>query len=314
MFGKRNWTADLDATNMHKAMEKPVRMRAGLAEAISAAMLIAASAAALRAEKPYFLTYDHQLEEPGELEISLNPVIGVSRSSSPFVSSTTELEYGVKGWWTTEFYLDGQSTPRDSTIFTGFRWENRFRPLAGEHWINPIIYLEYEHINGADKSMLEVVGFDSEEDHAKPNSDTRREREREIETKLILSSNHKGWNISENFIAEKNLTNGPWEFGYALGASRPMALAASPQRCSFCRENFTAGVEFYGGLGTWNAFGLAGASHYVAPVVAWNLPNGTTFRISPGFGLTDTSHPFLLRLGVSYEVPQFGQRLRKMFR
>ncbi len=276
--------------------------------------LAAAIPATLYGEGPYFLTYDHQLEEPGELEISLNPVLGVPKSANVFVGSTTELEYGVKGWWTTEFYLDGQSTRHDSTVFTGYRLENRFRPLLGEHWINPVLYVEFEHLNEADKTMKEVVGFGPEEEHAEPNSATRHEWENEIETRLILSSNFRGWNVAENFIAEKNLSNEPWEFGYALGVSRPLALAASPRPCALCRENFAAGAELYGGLGTWHAFGPARASHYIAPILAWNLPSGTTLRVSPGFGLTETSHRFLLRVGVSYEFPQFGRRIRETFR
>ena len=55
------------------------------------------------------------------------------------MGSDVEFEYGVNAWWTTEFYLDGQATQNQSTIFTGFRWENRFRPWMGEHWINPVL-------------------------------------------------------------------------------------------------------------------------------------------------------------------------------
>jgi len=267
-----------------------------------------------RAEKPYFVTYDHHLEEPGSLEVAINPVIGFPRTANGFLGSTTELEYGVKGWWTTEFYLDAQSTRRDSTIFTGFRWENRFRPLMREHWINPVLYVEYERISEADKAMKEIVGFGPEEEHAEPNSHTRQEVENEIEAKLILSSSLKGWNISENLITEKNLSNEPWEFGYAFGVSRPLALAASPRPCSFCRENFAAGVEVYGGLGTWHDFGFSGPSHYVAPVLAWQLSNGMTLRLSPGFGVSDLAHPFILRFSVSHEFPGFGRKLRQMFR
>jgi len=51
-----------------------------------------------------------------------------------------------------ELYLDGQSTSKESTVFTGYRWENRFRPLLREHWINPVLYVEFENINGADKT------------------------------------------------------------------------------------------------------------------------------------------------------------------
>ena len=265
-------------------------------------------------EGPYFVTYDHQMEEPGNLEVSLNPVIGFPKRANGFVGSWAEFEYGVKGWWTSEFYLDTQSTRRDSTIFTGFRWENRFRPLMREHWINPVIYIEYEHISEADKAMKEIVGFGPEEEHAEPNAHTREEIENEIETKLILSSNFKGWNVSENFIAEKNLSNEPWEFGYAFGVSRPLALEASPRECDFCPENFAAGVEVYGGLGDWHDFGFSDPSHYVAPVLAWQLSNGMTLRLSPGFGLNDAAHPFILRFSVSHEIPGFGRKLRQMFR
>ena len=31
------------------------------------------------AERPYFVTYDHELEEPGNLEVSINPVLGVPK-------------------------------------------------------------------------------------------------------------------------------------------------------------------------------------------------------------------------------------------
>ena len=266
-------------------------------------------------ERPYFITYDHHLEEPGDLEVSINPVFGVPKVGNGFAGSWTEFEYGVKGWWTTEFYLDGQSTRRESTVFTGFRWENRFRPFMGEHRINPVLYVEYENLNGADKTLKEVVGFDSGRENDEPNSHMRQEIKREIETKLILSSDVKGWNISENFIAEKNLiASDPWEFGYAFGANRPLALAASPRNCNFCRENFRAGVELYGGLGDRHHFTFRGTSQYLAPVLSWTLENGTTLRVSPAFGLTHQSHRALIRFGISYEFPGFGHRIRQMFR
>lgn len=265
-------------------------------------------------ERPYFVTYDHHMEEPGNLEISINPVIGIPKQTNSFLGSTTELEYGLKGWWTTEFYLDAQATRRDSALFTGWRWENRFRPLMREHWLNPVIYVEFEDLNAADKTLKEVVGFGPEEEHAEPNSATRQEREREVEAKLILSSNFRGWNVSENFIAEKNLSNEPWEFGYAFGVSRPLVLEASPRPCNLCRENFRAGLEFFGGLGTWHQFGFAGPSHYLAPVLAWELPKGTTLRVSPAFGLSQSSHRALIRFSLSHEVPDFGNHLRRWFR
>jgi len=265
-------------------------------------------------ESPYIVAYDHYLEEPGNLEIEYFSIFGTQRAGNNFHSFWTEFEYGATAWWTTEFYLDGQTTFNDSTIFTGFRWENRLRPLKREHFINPILYFEYENKSGADKILKEVEGHDTESDFLTSNAAARKEHVHEMELKLILSSTVKGWNFTENTIAAKNLSNNPWEFGYALGASRPLALKASAKRCSFCGENFIAGMEMYGGLGDRYRFGLRDTSHYVAPVLAWNLPSDWTLRISPGFGLNGNSHRFLLRWGVSHEISGFEEMVSRLFR
>ena len=68
----------------------------------------------------------------------------------------------------------------------------------------------------------------------------------------------------------------------------------------------------YGGLGDRYSFGLHDTSHYLAPVVAWNLPSDWTLRLSPGFGLNDNSHRFLLRWGVSREFSSFGATISRL--
>jgi hypothetical protein len=264
-------------------------------------------------ERPYIVTYDHYLEEPGNLEIEYFSTFGIQRAGNNFHAFSAEFEYGVTAWWTTELYLDGQTTFHDSTIFTGVRWENRIRPLKREHFINPVLYVEFENKNGADKILKEGEGHDSEADFLAPNAEARREHIHEVELKLILSSNVKGWNFSENILAAKNLSNSPWEFGYAVGASRPLALKASATRCTACPQNFSAGAEMYGGLGDRCHFGLRDTAHYFAPVLAWNLPSGWTLRVSPGFGLNDNSHRFLMRWGVAREISGFGSMLAKLF-
>ena len=269
--------------------------------------------AAVAQERPYFITYNHHMEEPGSLEIATNPVIGRSSDINSFAGNWTEFEYGAKGWWTSEFYVDSQYTRHEGSLFTGVRFENRFRLLLSEHRINPVFYIEYEHVNGADKTLKEVVGFDGKDSQTEPNSEARLERERELETKLILSSQVKGWNVSENIIGVKNIHEGVWEFGYSFGLSRPLALAASANACTLCLENFSAGVEMYGGLGEWGDVTFKRTSQYIAPVLAWNLPSGTTVRVSPGFGLTGESHSTLFRFGVSHEVSGFGRQVKKLF-
>jgi len=264
-------------------------------------------------EGPFFITYTHQMEEPGNLEFGTNSVTGKPNSGDRFLGTTAELEYGVKAWWTSELYFDGQTTAGQSSLFTGYRWENRFRLVSGEHWINPVLYFEFENINGADRSLLEIVNHDGNDDLRELNVVTRLEKKRELEAKLILGSYYKGWTIAENFIAEKNVKHKPFEFGYAVGISRPLAFAARAERCNFCRENFQVGVEMYGGLGTYGQFGLRGTSHYIAPTVAWTFTNGTTLKVSPGFGVTENSTGYLLRFGVGYEIAQFGRAARTLF-
>ena len=276
-------------------------------------------------ESPYIVTYDHYLEEPGNLEVEYFSTFGTQhgigsrlaglglpgRSGNDFHAFWVDLGYGATTWWTTEFYVDGQSTFGDSTVFTGVRWENRFRPMRKEHIVNPVLYVEYGRVSGADKILKEIEGHDVAADQALPNALLRREVKNELELKLILSSTWKGWNFAQNTIAAKNLSNAPWEFGYTMGMSRALKLGTPGKRCALCAESFIAGVEMYGGLGDRHSFGLRETSHYVAPAVAWNLPSGWSMRLSPGFGLNDNSHGFLLRWGVSYEFNGVGERVRQ---
>jgi hypothetical protein len=261
-------------------------------------------------EKPYFVTYSTDLEEPGNLEIALKNLAASPKDANAFYSPTLELEYGATAWWTTEIYAQGQSTANDSTIFSGFRWENRFRPLPREYWVTPVIYVEYEDVSDADKSLLEITGHDSITRFQVNNDQSRGIWEHSIEGKLILSSNFKGWNVSENIIAEKNLSVEPWEFGYALGVARPLTLSASPRKCYLCRQNFDAGAELYGGLGDRYSFGLKQTSQYAGPTFDYRTPNGPTISFAPQFGLNDNSIGVLWRFKVSYEV----QQLRDLFR
>jgi hypothetical protein len=260
-------------------------------------------------EKPYFITYSQDLEEPGNLEIETKTALGQPADSHRYGATASELEYGVLAWWTTELYLDTQTTGQESTIFTGYRLENRFRPLMREHIINPVLYVEYESITGADKTLLEVVGHDGQADLSEPNADASQEHKHEAELKLILSSNLKAWNISENFIAEKNLGHEPWEFGYAVGAARPFRTLGSGKPCVFCLEKFMYGGEAYGGLGDTWSLTLQDTSHYVAPIVGWQLPFGR-LSFSTGFGLTSTSLDRVYRFGWASELPQVGSWFR----
>ena len=276
---------------------------------------MAGARAAAAQETPYFVTYSHHLEEPGNLEIELSSIYGSQKQGNDFIAPWVEFEYGAKAWWTTEFYLDWQGTFHDSALFTGFRWENRFRPLMREHWINPVLYVEYENITDADKTMIEVVGFDSQADHAVPNSESQQNHQHELEDKVDSLQRLQGLEYFGEFHRREKSGTRSWEFGYAVGASRPLRLAAtsstpaiSAARISWWARKFMAGWELRGTLRC--------PAHLITSRrwSAGSFPAAPRFRISPGFGLNDNSHRFILRWGLSYEIDGFGHRVRSLFR
>src|SRR5438105_811869 len=248
-------------------------------------------------DRAYFVTYDHYLEEPGNLEIAVATTTGMPKRDQPaYTAPWLELEYGLTGWWTGELYLEGVTTRGNGDAFTGWRFENRFRPLKSEHRINPVIYVEYEAVNEASRIQKEIVGAGGLE--FEPIDELKEEHERELEAKLILSSVAHGWNLSENFIVEKNFSaDEGLEFGYAVGASRPLGALARGTSCVVCPENFVFGLEVYGGLGSTEGFARTDQRHYLAPVVGWTLGGRTSLKASVGFGLTDTSDRYLVRVG-----------------
>ena len=260
-------------------------------------------------EQPFLVTYTSALEERRNLEINSKNLVGAPSGARGFGATVLEFEYGATSWWTTEVYFDGQATAGQGALFTGYRWENRFKILPENRWINPVLYSEFEILNEADKTLLEVVGHDTIAAFRAPNDVSKRIRKRDWENKLILGSSFKGFTLAENLIFEKGLSGGPWEFGYAAAISRP--LSSKTGHCKFCARNIQAGVEAYGGLGDTSALWLHSTSHYLAPVVAWSAGEAT-FRISPTFGLNDNSAGFLLRFGASYEIEGFGRAVGKI--
>jgi hypothetical protein len=259
-------------------------------------------------ERPYFVTYDHYLEERGNLEIALASTTGFPKDGhSAYTAPWLELEYGVAGWWTTELYLEGVTTAHDGGGYTGWRLENRFRPLRDEHAINPVLYVEYENTNEASRIQKEIVGAGAIS--YEPIAELREEIAHELEAKLILSSALGAWNVAGNVIFEKNLSEDEGvEFGYSVGVSRPLGGLARGTACRACRENFILGAEMYGGLGSTEGFESGEQRHYLAPVFGWQLGDRTVLKASAGFGLTKASDHCLLRIGLSYELPLGSRR------
>lgn len=280
---------------------------------VLAALAFLLAPCALAQEAPFFVTYTHHMEEPDNLDLEWSATSGIPRAGQLFYFAPyMELEYGVTAQWTSELYLEGDSAWGDSTVFTGWRLENRYKLFKREHWINPVLYLEYEDLNEGSRIQKEIEGGGP--DLISSHRLLTGERDHELETKLILSSDYRNWNISENFIVAKNFSQSEGlEFGYTFGAYRPLATLASAGECRFCRENFLLGAEMYGGLGSTLDFTPRGAAHYIAPVVSWAVSDTSTLRFSPGFGLNNNSNPLLLRFGYTYEIANFGSRVSRLF-
>lgn len=268
---------------------------------LCALMMLCSTAAALAQERPYFVTYDDQVEKRGELEVELLTTTGTVRDESRrYIAPWMEIEYGVTSWWTSELYLEGSHFVGDGSAFTGWRVENRFRPFKGDHPINPVLYLEYESTNEASRIQKEIVGrgpLDFE-----PIRDLAEDHANELEGRLILSSWIGRWNVSENFVVEKNLSAAEgFEFGYTAGVSRALA-GSGTDGCRICAGAIVVGLEAYGGLGT-TASDVTGATRqFIAPVIAWHVTNGSTLKFSTAFGLTNTSDKLLLRFGYTIDV------------
>jgi hypothetical protein len=288
-------------------LAKGVSMRPSLLLSVCG-LLTAVARPAVAQERAYFVTYDHYLEEPGNLEVAVAATTGIPKNGqSAYTAPWLELEYGLTGWWTAELYLEGVTTSRDGAGFSGWRWENRFRPLKGEHRLNPVFYVEYESINEASRIQKEIVGSGSLP--FEPIADLREEHAHELEGKLILSSVVGVWNVSENFIVEKNLSEDEGlEYGYSVGVSRSLGTLASGTGCRACAENFVVGVEAYGGLGSSSDRSLGETRHFIAPVLGWHVSPRTTLKVSAGFGTTKASDRYLLRVGYAYELPVRGGR------
>jgi hypothetical protein len=85
-------------------------------------------------QNPYFVTYDHHMEEHYNLELSTQSTVGIPKQDLPgYLGQLFELEYGVTPWWSSALYLEGASQRHDSTVFTGFRPDNC--QLIPEHQI-----------------------------------------------------------------------------------------------------------------------------------------------------------------------------------
>jgi len=251
------------------------------------AVLLGVAATADAQERPYFVTYSEHLEDKGELEVSVLSTLGDPKDGTPrYVAPWVEVEYGITSRWTAELYFEGVNVHDDSSAYTGWRIENRFRPFPGDHFLNPVLYIEYESISEASRIQKEIVGEGRFPDD--PVRLMKHEHAHELEGRVILSKEFANWEVAGNAIFEKNLSEEEGvEFGYTAAARKKF-------------RQFMAGVEVYGGLGATIAADEQ-TRHYIAPLIAWRPVKNMMIKGEVGFGLTNVSDRTLVRVGYSIE-------------
>jgi hypothetical protein len=281
----------------------------------------------------YFVTYNHHIEQ-GETEVMLmtDYTEPAERSKDKklggYVSHMLEVEYGITEQLATELMLEGFiDTSYGYGKFTGFRWENRYRLNKKENWwLNPVLYMEYEDLDPKTRFKMEVSG--REDGKGEPPEEDQRERI--METRLILSRDFGPLNIAFNWINETDMRRGGFtDFGYAIGLQytlmsheeheeegRERAMAesmnheahhphteASGKRTLASRFTPAAiGLECFGGLGNSRAFGgsFDVQPHYLSPIIMFHPWHNVMIHIGAAFGLSGVSDD-LVRTGVAFE-------------
>src|SRR6266853_1279074 len=101
-----------------------IRYRA-VATFVASPMILAVASAvffqpcARAGEGPFFVSYTHQMEEPGNLEVTTKNITGKPGDGNRFLGCALEFEYGVKGWWTSSPATGGKTGFECSLVNTG---------------------------------------------------------------------------------------------------------------------------------------------------------------------------------------------------
>lgn len=174
------------------------------------------------ADMGYLTTYSHHIEK-GELELMLmNDLTSPSsirkerEGLGDYFSHMIELDYSVTDQLVVEFMPEWfEDVNTGKSMFTGFRYEVRYKLFHDDVPLNPQVYAEYEDLHIATRYKMEVSGWVNP-----PYTITEKEEDREriLESRLILSQDVGPATVAANWINESDMNNGVTAFGYSLGA------------------------------------------------------------------------------------------------
>jgi hypothetical protein len=256
-------------------------------------------------------TYTHHVEK-GELETmffnDLTDPSGHAREEEGhgnYLSHMIELKYSPTDQLAMEFMPEWfEDLETGESKFTGYRYELRYRLFHEEVALNPMVYAEYENLHIETRYKMEVSGwvvppYDEEENEV--------EREKILETRIILSQDEGNVTAAFNWINESDLTNGVTAFGYSLGILYRVEGDGHEHSAShdgsegFVRTGML-GFELLGALGDTRAFGVTPGrqEHYFQPSLTLHVGSRTMVTLGFGIGLTRASDQ-LTRLNLGYK-------------
>lgn len=263
------------------------------------------------AHEGYITTYNHHIV-PGELELMI--MNDFTSPSDPkrkndgheeYFSQMLELEYAPTDQLAFEFMAEAfEDIGKGETKFTGFRYETRYRLFKDEVPLNPMLYLEYEDLHINTRYKMEVSGWVEppyEEEGEEP------DRERILESRLILSQDFWPWNVAFNWINESDLNSGgTTAFGYSFGLLYRLPMGSEEKSNSHHGEHIgnkevdapqkfiqpaSLAFEFLGALGDTKKFDLRPSrqEHYFQPSIMFHVGDKAMLTIGFGIGLTKAS-------------------------
>lgn len=251
----------------------------------------------------YITTYNHHVEK-GKLGLMLfNDYTSPSKhkrdgGQGDYFSQMAELSYAPTSQLILEFMVEGfEDVDNGSGQFTGARYEARYRLFEEEVPLNPMLYAEYEDLDTDTRFKMETSGwvdppYTVDEGEGEPN------REKILETRLILSKDVGRWNYAFNWINESDLVTGETAFGYSAGTRYtwhdPMARKAESEEHPHNRkwlQPAALGVELFGALGDERKFGLRPSrqEHYLQPSITCHLGEDWMATLGFAHGLSGAS-------------------------
>ncbi len=253
------------------------------------------------AHEGYITTYNHHIRQ-GELELML--MNDFTSPSDPkrendghedYFSQMLELEYAPTNQLAFEFMVEAfEDIGTGEEKLTGFRYETRYRPFKEEIPLNPTLYLEYEDLHIKTRYKMEVSGWVDppyeEEDEEEP------DRERILESRLILSQDFGLLNLAFNWINESDLNSGETAFGYSFGFLYRLPHHLEGDHAHH-RENekfirpVSLAFEFLGALGDTKKFDIQPSrqEHYFQPSITFHVGKNSMLNAGFGIGLSKAS-------------------------